>query len=715
MENCNGVDDDCDGLLLPDEVDDDLDGALACDDCDDTDPALNLDDVDQDGFTTCDGDCDDLDPGLAPIDADGDGLNPCDGDCNETDPDVYAGAPDICDGVMDNDCDGVDDDGETDGDGDGTSDCDGDCDDTDPALNIDDADGDGVSSCQGDCDDNDPAVGPDDDDADGWSVCTGDCDDNNPEVYPGAADICDGIEDNDCDGLPDPQETDDDADGTTECGGDCDDADPALNIDDADGDGVSSCDGDCDDTDPAVGPTDGDGDGVSGCDGDCDDTNPAVYPGAPDICDGVDDNDCDGNADHQESDSDGDGASLCGGDCNDADPSLNPDDGDGDGFSTCTGDCDDSNADVYPGADDLCDAVMDNDCDGVPDPQEVDDDGDGVSECEGDCDDSDPAAHVDDTDGDGASPCDGDCDDDDASVYPGAPDVCDGVADNDCDGVTDPLEDDADGDGVTGCDGDCDDDDPATYPDADEFCDGEDRDCDGVYTDGCASCAEILDAGLDGGDGDYEVDLDGIGGGDPVDVYCDMTTDGGGWTLIQRTTDDWADTGMLTTDYATYYGSTLGDLGGAYRLAGEFWTTVGPSDELLLAVNPRLSDGSACDGDLYYQASSLGLDIPPGGPATASGYSQPVTILTAATLSTTDSGPSTNCVNLHGATPWFLGACCDTCPTYGGNYYNPPSPMVRYLDTDADMYGNLADDVCDGVLDQASVYEGATALEFYLR
>jgi len=41
---------------------------------------------------------------------------------------------------------------------------------------------------------------------------------------------------------------------------------------------------------------DGDGDGVSGCAGDCDNTNPAVHPGAPEICDGLD-NDCDGSID----------------------------------------------------------------------------------------------------------------------------------------------------------------------------------------------------------------------------------------------------------------------------------------------------------------------------------------------------------------------------------------------------------------------------------
>ena len=44
------------------------------------------------------------------------------------------------------------------------------------------------------------------------------------------------------------------------------------------------------------------------------------------------------------------------------------------------------------------------------------------------------------------------------------------------------------------------------------------------------NCFDIKDDGVADGDGLYTVDPDGEGGSDPYDVYCDMTTDGWGWT-----------------------------------------------------------------------------------------------------------------------------------------------------------------------------------------
>ena len=268
-----------------------------------------------------------------------------------------------------------------------------------------------------------------------------DCDDDDPDIYPGAEEFCDGI-DNDCDGAEDEDlplyecHTDGDGDGYGETGGLV----------------VVQCE--C-------------GAGSSAEATDCVDTNADVYPGAPDVCDDVLDNDCDGATDPGEEDDDGDGFSECLGDCDDTDASLNLDDLDADGVDTCSGDCDDDDETLHPGAAEVCDG-LDNNCNGSLPADEADGDLDGYMVCENDCDDTNDLVH------------------------PGAPDTCDSVLDNNCDGTTDTMEADADGDGWSNCTGDCDDGDSSTNPGASEVCnDGLDNDCDG--TDNGCSLAGIID------------------------------------------------------------------------------------------------------------------------------------------------------------------------------------------------------------------------------
>ena len=243
-EACNGIDDDCDGVVPSDEVDADSDTYLACEECNDDDAVLNLDDLDGDGYSTCGGDCSDADAGLNPADADGDGFSTCQGDCN----------------------------------------------DADASLNLSDADSDGWDTCEGDCDDSDAGQELNDSDQDGVTTCDGDCDDGNADTYPLATEICDGI-DNNCNGSLPADEADADLDGYMVCENDCDDASPTVNPG-----ATELCDGldtDCDSVTPAD-EVDGDGDGWMVCENDCDDAEPDANPGEVEVCGDDIDNDCDG-------------------------------------------------------------------------------------------------------------------------------------------------------------------------------------------------------------------------------------------------------------------------------------------------------------------------------------------------------------------------------------------------------------------------------------
>ncbi len=514
-EACNGVDDDCDGQT--DEED-----ASGC--------AWFLKDADQDGWGAgagVDRKCLCAAAGLYTASKPG--------DCDDLKPAVHPGASEVCNG-MDDECDGVTDPEDTPGcipyfldkDGDQYGDpakpsrclCGpdmgqkvtalqaGDCNDSDAGQSPS-----ATEVCDGkdnDCDgqtDEPGAVGCvvryRDEDGDQYGTgdpsCTcsevppvtalqpGDCDDADSAVFPGAAETCNGRDD-DCDGLTDEENAsgchdfylDEDGDGwgtsVKKCfcaasgsyraplPGDCDDANPGVSpgVLEQCGNAVDdNCSGTTDEEN-GVGcevlyyDQDGDGWGtaVTKClcaaagffraavPGDCDDGKAAVNPGATESCNGLDD-DCDGATDEE-------GASGC---------ASQYYDGDGDGYgvltpaprclcgpdapgkytATVTGDCDDGKAAIHPGATESCNG-LDDDCDQATDEE-------GASGCQTRYYDGDGDGHgvpsppprclcVPDVPGKYTAAVADDCDDGKATVYPGAVESCNGL-DDDCDAVTD--------------------------------------------------------------------------------------------------------------------------------------------------------------------------------------------------------------------------------------------------------------------------------------
>ncbi len=333
-------------------------------------------------------------------------------------------------------------------------------------------------------------------DMDGDGHIDGDCAETDPTIHPGAAELCNGIDD-DCDGAIDAGAVDartwfadldgdgfgDEANTAIACwalvdftllGGDCDDARADVNPDATDRcDGVDdNCyAGEFDAVDAIVAYEDGDADGFgflprTVCDpaglvlvdGDCQDADASSFPGADEWCDGAD-NDCDGDVDEEALDAlpfyrDADGDTL--GDALDIAWSCTPPTG----SVADASDCDDSDAGV-----------------GGPLVWFQDDDGDGYGT-------TSTVACT--SPGAGAGVLGGDCDDADPAAWPGAPESCDTTADLDCDGLV--GTDDLDGDGLQSCD-DCDDGD-ATLAGPTAW--HVDRDGDGFgdpaqYVDACAA------------------------------------------------------------------------------------------------------------------------------------------------------------------------------------------------------------------------------------
>ncbi|MFH1466857.1 MAG: MopE-related protein [Pseudomonadota bacterium] len=663
------------------------------------------------------------------------------GDCDDTDDAINPGADEICDGI-DNDCDhDIDDD---------------DSDTLESSMTTwyldDDSDGYGCIEGTGTCDTvlfcDQPSS---------YVDITDDCDDGAAGVNPGATEVCDA------------------ADTDEDCNGTADDADSGVSTSsyttwylDSDGDdwGCDTGESGCLTAAQCEAPSSYVAEDASGA-FDCDDGDSHTYPGAPELCDTID-NDCDpgtpdpsSNTWYPDDDEDGWGADVtsriveqCPDPSDASQQYALADDADGDGVDDF--DCDDADPAINPDAAEICDAAdTDEDCDGGAD----DDDPEGATDRR--------SWYLDwdaDTYGDATQShlgCDpdtsmgawvtnsSDCDDADATVAPWYYWYLDDDEDDfgDCDRDHDGICDTGTWGRPTCTDpsttahqyvanhDDCDDNDDSVNPDAPEICsDDIDQDCD-LLDDPCGlstlSAGELvgallvsevmrLPAAVSDGTGDWLEVFNA------TDTYLDLyslrvTIAAGSFDIVSHT-------GLQPGEYAVLCPTTDTALNGGltdcvylqpYR--GAVFNLNGSSGSIDLKFGSTVVDHVAWGTSWpHYAGAALAIDADQGYPDELDRADVVSWCLATSTYGLGDLGTpgaeNDGCAcDADGDGYCTVSGDCDDSAAGGSTHpyaaASESDPSLCHKDTDGDGYGDSAAGLWEPGLDcddtSASAYTGA--------
>ena len=98
------------------------------------------------------------------------------------------------------------------------------------------------------------------------------------------------------------------------------------------------------------------------------------------------------------------------------------------------------------------------------------------------------------------------------------------------------------------------------------------------------NCAQLFQDGFTSSDV-YTINPDG---GKPIQVFCDMTTDGGGWTVFQRRLDGSVDFYLGWKSYKNGFG----DLKGEFWIGNDNLHRLTAADDVMLRVDLEDFDGN---------------------------------------------------------------------------------------------------------------------------